>query len=131
MSSCLFDANFKVSIPFGRSPVHFSRKYTVMNVKLKEITRSNDDEAAKIISEIFDQNYIFDFSKKDSVFLTPWFGMRFFGDTAFHCNVTKSDIVISNPENTHSIPYVDNKGIYTLTINSNTVESISMVPSWK
>ena len=131
LPSCRLHVNYDISIPFNKSYGILLHKYSVRDVRLNEITRSNTKEAAKIISEIFDCKFLIDFTNKDSLYLNPAFGLTCFGDTVFKYTLTKKSIIISNGGNKHRIPYVNEHGIFRLSIKSNAVESISMVPSWK
>ena len=83
----------------------------------------------KLMSDVFGRDFIFDFRNKDSVFLDPSFGLKFFGDSIFKYSVTQKDIFFSNGETKDTIHYINDHGIYRLSINSNGVERISIIPS--
>jgi hypothetical protein len=129
LTSCRHSAKVNSSSAKDVNKGYFSGWYSVMGIRLTPAANSDSILSKKLLTEVFNHKFVFDFRTKDSVFLNPGFGMMFFGDSVFKCSVTDKSILLSNGEKKFTIPFSDENEMCELFLNTNGVEKISIVPS--
>jgi hypothetical protein len=129
LASCRHPAKVNFSSAKDTENGYFSGWYSAMGIRLTPAANSDSVLSRKLLTEVFNHKFVFDFRTKDSVFLNPDFGMMFFGDSAFKCSVSNKSILLSNGEKKFTIPFSDENEICELFLNTNGVEKISIGPS--
>jgi hypothetical protein len=65
---------------------------------------------------------------KDSVYILPSLGMRYFGDSVFRFKVVADTLILENGNNVRKLPIVTDLGIVRIFGISHDIDHISIIP---